>query len=394
MIYKDDCTFAQGHASRPKEYLEELTEDGLESLPEMIRLLVNQAMQIERDKHLNAKPYERSDERNGHANGYKPKTVKTRVGEVTFDIPQVREGGFYPEALEKGLRSERALVMALAEMYVQGVSTRKVAAITERLCGTRVNASQVSRAAEQLDETLEAWRTRPLGEVVYLYLDARYEKIRQAGSVQDAAILMASGVKRDGKRSILGISVSLSEGQEHWRAFLEGLVKRGLMGVELVISDDHRGLEAARKAVFTGVPWQRCQFHLQQNAQAYIPRVRMRKEVAEDIRGIFNAPDRETAQQYLDKAVSKYAVLAPKLADWMEVNLPEGFTIFSFPRDHQRRLRTSNFLERLSQEIKRRTRVVRVFPNELSCLRLVSAFLMEVGEEWEYGRLYLEMENS
>jgi len=351
MIYKNDCTL-------PTEYLEQLTAEGLESLPEMIRLLVNQAMQIERDKHLNAKPYERSDERNGHANGYKPKTVKTRVGEVTFDIPQVREGGFYPEALEKGLRSERALLLALAEMYVQGVSTRKVATITERLCGAQVSATQVSRAAEQLDEVLEAWRNRPLGEVEYLYLDARYEKVRQAGSVRDAAILMASGVKKDGKRSILGISVSLSEAEAHWRVFLEGLVKRGLCGVQLIISDDHAGMEAARKAVFTGVPWQRCQFHLQQNAQSYVPRVGMRMEVAEDIRSVFNAPDRETADTYLRKAVQKYALLAPKLADWMEVNIPEGFTVFAFPKVHQRRLRTSNYLERLSQEIKRRTRVI------------------------------------
>jgi putative transposase len=296
--------------------------------------------------------------------------------------------------LEKGMRSERALLLTLAEMYVQGVSTRKVAAITERLCGTQISASQVSRAARQLDDELEAWRNRPLAEVEYLYLDARYEKVRQAGSVRDAAILMASGVKRDGKRSILGISVSLSEAEIHWRAFLEGLVKRGLCGVQLIISDDHAGIEAARKAVFTGVPWQRCQFHLQQNAQAYIPRVGMRKEAAEDIRGIFNAPDQETAQLYLDKAVEKYTIIAPKLADWMEVNIPEGFTVFSFPRDHQRRLRTSNFLERLSQEIKRRTRVVRVFPNEQSCLRLISAILMETGEEWEYGRMYLSMENS
>ena len=387
MIYNNDCTI-------PKEYLEQLTAEGLESLPEMIRLLVNQAMQIERDKHLNAKPYERSEERNGHANGYKPKTVKTRVGEVTFAIPQVREGGFYPEALEKGLRSERALLMALAELYVQGVSTRRVAAITERLCGMQINASQVSRAAEQLDETLAAWRTRPLGEVAYLYLDARYEKVRQAGSVRDAAILIASGVKRDGKRVILGISVSLSEAEEHWRAFLESLVARGLHGVVLVVSDDHVGLKAARKTVFSGVPWQRCQFHLQQNAQAYIPRVSMRREVAEDIRTIFNAPDRETAQTYLDKAVNKYSTLAPKLTDWMEVNIPEGFTVFAFPRAHQRRLRTSNYLERLSQEIKRRTRVVRVFPNEQACLRLISAILMEIGEEWEYGRLYLEMESG
>ena len=387
MIYKNDCTL-------PKEYLEQLTTQGLEGLPDMLRVLMNEAMQIERERHLNAKPYERSDERLGHSNGYKPKTVRTRVGEVTFDIPQVREGGFYPQALEKGLRSERAFTLALAEMYVQGVSTRKVSAITERLCGTNVSAAQVSRAAKQLDEVLETWRNRLLGEVIYLYLDARYEKVRQAGSVRDAAILMASGVKRDGKRSILGVSVSLSEAEVHWRAFLEGLVKRGVSGVQLIISDNHAGMKAARKAVFTGVPWQRCQFHLQQNAGQYVTRVGMRREVAEDIRSIFNTPDQETAEAFLKKAVEKYALLAPKLADWMEVNIPEGFTVFSFPRAHQRRLRTSNYLERLSQEIKRRTRIVRVFPNEQSCLRLVSAILMEVGEEWEYGRIYLRMETG
>ncbi len=387
MIYKNDCTL-------PTEYLKQLAEQGLEGLPDLVRVLVNQAMQIERENYLHAKPYERSEDRQGHANGYKPKTVKTRVGEVTFDIPQVREGGFYPNSLEKGIRSERALLLTLAEMYVQGVSTRKVTAITERLCGTQISASQVSRAAQTLDEELESWRNRPLGEIVYLYLDARYEKVRQAGSVRDAAILMASGVKRDGKRSILGISVSLSEAEAHWRAFLEGLVKRGLSGVQLIISDDHAGMEAARKAVFTGIPWQRCQFHLQQNAQAYVPKVGMRREAAEDIRTIFNAPDRETAEGYLKKAIEKYAVIAPKLADWMEVNVPEGFTVFAFPRAHQRRLRTSNYMERLSQEVKRRTRIVRVFPNEDSCLRLVSAILMEFNEEWEFGRIYLRMEDS
>lgn len=387
MIYKSDCTL-------PNEYLEQLTEQGLEGLPDLIRVMVNEAMRIERENYLGAKPYERTAERQGHANGYKPKTVKTRVGEVTFEVPQVREGGFYPNSLEKGIRSERALLLTLAEMYVQGVSTRKVAAITERLCGTQISASQVSRAAQLLDEELETWRTRPLGEVLYLYLDARYEKVRQAGSVRDAAILMASGVKRDGKRSILGVSVSLSEAETHWRAFLEGLVKRGLSGVQLIISDDHAGMESARKAVFTGIPWQRCQFHLQQNAQSYVPRVGMRGEVAEDIRAIFNAPDRETAGIYLKKAVEKYSVIAPKLADWMEVNIPEGFTVFSFSQSHRRRLRTSNYMERLSQEIKRRTRIVRVFPNEPSCLRLVSAILMEIGEEWEFGRLYLNLESS
>ena len=387
MIYKNDCTL-------PTEYLEQLTEQGLDGLPNLIRVMVNEAMRIERENYLGAKPYERSEERQGHANGYKPKTGRTRVGEVTFDIPQVREGGFYPHALEKGMRSERALLLTLAEMYVQGVSTRKVAAITERLCGTQISASQVSRACKQLDEELQAWRTRPLGDVPYLYLDARYEKVRQAGNVQDAAILMACGVKRDGRRSILGISVSLSEAEAHWRAFLEGLVKRGLCGIQLIISDNHKGLGAARKAVFSGVPWQRCQFHLQQNAQSHVPKVGMRKEVAEDIRTIFNAPDRELADAFLKKVVEKYAVLAPKLADWMEVNLPEGFTVFSFPKTHQRRLRTSNQLERLSQEIKRRTKVVRVFPNELSCIRLISAILMEVCEEWEYGRLYLDLDSG
>jgi putative transposase len=384
MIYKENCTL-------PQEYLEQLTTEGMEALPDLVRVLINEAMQIERAKYIHAQPYERKEERNGHSNGFKPKTVKTRMGEITFEVPQVREGGFYPGALEKGLRSERALTLALAEMYVQGVSTRKVAAITERLCGSEVSASQVSRAAEQLDELLEAWRRRPLGEVVYLYLDARYEKVRQAGRVQDAAILIASGVKTDGKRAILGISVSLSEAEVHWRAFLEELVGRGLHGARLIVSDDHVGLEAARKAVFGGVPWQRCQFHLQQNAQSYVPRVGMRREVAEDIRTIFGAPDQETAENYLKKAVKKYAVSAPKLADWMEVNIPEGFAIFSFPKNHWRRIRTTNSLERLSQEIKRRTRVVRVFPNEPSCLRLISAVVMEIGEEYEFGRVYLEI---
>ena len=388
MIYSNDCTL-------PAEYLEQLTEQGLvEGLPDMIRVLVNQAMQIERENYLQAKPYERSENRRGYANGYKPKTVKTRVGEVAFDIPQVRGGGFYPQTLEKGLRSERALLMTLAEMYVQGVSTRKVSAITERLCGTQVSASQVSRAAKLLDEELETWRNRPLGEIVYLYLDARYEKVRQAGSVRDAAILIASGVKRDGKRSILSISVFLSEAEVHWRAFLEGLVKRRLHGVQLIISDNHAGIQSARKAVFTGIPWQRCQFHLHQNTGQYVPRVGMRTEVAEDIRSIFNAPDRETAETFLKKAVEKYEDIAPRLADWMEVNIPEGFTVFTFPRAHQRRLRTSNYLERLSQEIKRRTRIVRVFPNEQACQRLISAILMETNDDWEYGRIYLRMESS
>lgn len=385
MIYDTNCTLS-------KEYLEQLAEQGFEGLPDLIRVLINEAMQIERENYLNARPYERSKDRRGYANGYKPKTVNTKFGKVTFAIPQVREGEFYPSALEKGVRSERALMLALAEMYVQGVSTRDVAAITERLCGSSVSSMQVSRATKNLDEELEAWRNRPLGETPYLFLDARYEKVRQAGQVRDAAILMASGIKSDGKRIILGVSLSLSEAEEHWRTFLESLIARGLSGVQLIVSDDHAGLKAARKALLTGIPWQRCLFHLQQNAQSYVPRKSMQKQVAEDIRMIYNAPTREKAEVYLAETVQKYAKIAPRLADWMEVNLQEGFSFFAFPIAHWKRIRTSNCLERVSQEIKRRTRVARVFPNEISCLRLVSAILMEIGEEWEYGRLYLQMD--
>jgi len=387
MTYQYDCTL-------PNNFLERLTEQGLEGLPDLIRILVNEAMRIERQVYLGAGPYERTPDRLGRANGYKNKTVKTRVGEIDFAIPQVREGGFYPGALEKGVRSERALMLTLAEMYVQGVSTRKVSAITEQLCGTSVSSTQVSRAASMLDEVLEAWRKRPLGEVIYLYLDARYEKVRMDGQIRDAAILIACGVGKAGKRQILGLSVSLSEAEVHWRAFLKDLVDRGMRGVRLVISDDHTGLEAARKAVLGGVPWQRCQFHLQQNASSYVPRKSMRKEVAEDIRTIFNSPDRPTAEAYLAQMVAKYAKTASKLSAWMEENLPEGLTVFSFPKRHQVRLRTTNGLERTSKEIKRRTRVAGIFPNEASCLRLVSAILMETSEEWETGRVYLSIEDD
>jgi transposase-like protein len=366
----------------------ELAEKGLEAVPELLRILINQAMQAERAKFLNAGEYERTENRKGHANGYKPKTVRTRVGEITFAIPQVREGGFYPSALEKGLRSERALVIALAEMYVQGVSTRKVKAITEELCGVDVSAMQVSRAAAQLDGVLQEWRERPLGEIAYLYVDARYEKVREAGQVRDAAVLMASGITPEGERQVLGISVSLSEHESHWKAFLKGLKDRGLRGVKLVISDDHEGLGAARRAILGSVPWQRCQFHLQQNAGAYLPKRSMRLEVAADIRAMFNAPDRQTAEEFLQAAIQKYAHSAPRLSAWMEENLSEGFTVFDFPLDHRRSIRTTNSLERINKEIRRRTRVVGVFPNEASCLRLISALLMETSEEWQIGKRY------
>ena len=384
MTYQPNCTL-------PEEILEQIAAEGLEALPALIQILINEAMRSEREQHLGAGHYERSPERRGHANGYKPKTVTTRVGPVTFDIPQVRQGGFYPQALEKGLRSERALKLALAEMYIQGVSTRRVAAITEKLIGTEITSVQVSRAMAELDRQLQAWRERPLGRRKYLWLDARYEKGRVDGQVRDIAVLVAVGLNLEGKREVLGVSVSLSEAEIHWRTFLESLMQRGLAGIELITSDDHSGLEKARLAVFGGVPWQRCQFHLQQNAQAYVPRKVLKVEVAADIRAVFNARDRHEAETLLAGAVQKYAKIAPALADWMEENIPEGLTIFAFPEKQRRRLRTTNGLERLNREIRRRTRVAVLFPNPASCLRLVTAILMEISEEWQTGRTYIRL---
>lgn len=387
MTYRNDFTL-------PAELMEQVAEQGLEILPDLIRMVVNAAMQAERSEYLQAEPYQHTPERIGHANGYKPKTLHTRVGDITFAVPQVREGGFYPQALEKGLRSERALTLALAEMYVQGVSTRKVKAITEELCGVSITSSAVSQAASQLDSELARWRERPLGEYLFLFLDAYYEQVREDGHVRDLAILSAVGVNRAGKREILGVSVSLSEHEVHWRAFLESLKHRGLGGVQLITSDDHAGLRAARLAIFGGIPWQRCQFHLQQNAQAYVPRKDMLTEVASDMRTIFDAPDRATADTYLARTVEKYSKSASRLAEWMTTNIPEGLSVFAFPAAFRKQLRTTNGLERLHREVRRRARVVSIFPNPASCLRLVSAILAEMSEEWLTGRTYINFEGA
>lgn len=220
-------------------------------------------------------------------------------------------------------------------------------------------------------------------------MDARYEKIRHGGSVRDCAVLLAVGILPNGNRSILGVSVSLSEAEVHWREFLNRLCERGLHGLELIVSDDHAGLKQARKACFPGAPWQRCQFHLQQNASHHAPKVSMRKEIARDLRTVFDAQDLHEAERLLKLAVKKYAKTAPQLAEWMEANVPEGLTVMQLPHSQRRRLRTSNMLERLNQEIKRRTRVATLFPNDASLLRLVSAVLIEISEEWETGKVYL-----
>lgn len=389
--HEDDTTIVR--------VMETLIENGMESMGEAFGILYNAAMEIERAQFLGAGRYERSENRIGQANGFKKKPLHTRVGEISLRIPQVRnlpEGseGFYPKALERGIRSERALKLALAEMYIHGVSTRKVTKITEELCGLEVTSMEVSRATKLLDEEVEAWRNRKLGTVRYLVLDARYEKVRHGGSVIDCAVLVAVGVDENGKRTVLGTSVALSEAEVHWRAFISSLLDRGMRGVRMVVSDAHEGLKSALRAAMPSVPWQRCQCHLQRNAQAYIPKVSMRGKVAAALRQIFTASDRAEADQKLKAFVQTYEKTAPRLAEWAEGNIPEGLTVFQLPGKHQKRMRTSNSIERLNKEIKRRTRVATLFPNEESLLRLVSAVLSEISEDWETGKVYLSMETE
>ena len=365
------------------DILEMLSEGGLDKLGEVFQILFNAAMVAERQKYLGAQPHERTPTRNGHANGFKNKTLKTRIGAINLRVPQTRDGDFYPSCLLKGERSERALRLAVAEMYIQGVSTRKVAVILEELAGFEISSATVSKATAELDPMLEKWRKRPLGCYPYVSLDARYEKVRHGASVLENGVLVAMGIAPDGTREILGVSVALSEAEDHWKKFLSGLHARGLRGVRLLTSDSHRGLKAARREIFPTVPWQRCQTHLQRNAQSYVPKTEMKHAVAADIRAVFLAPDHEEAKRLLNKAIAKYERNAPKLSSWMAENIPEGLAVFNFPVEHRLRVRTTNYVERLNRELKRRTRVVSIFPNESSCLRLVTALAMEMSEEWE-----------
>lgn len=374
------------------EIFNKLMENGYEnSMVEVMSILLNKTMEIEREKYLKAGSFERNPERVSYANGYKDKKLGMRIGEVPLRIPQTRDCMFYPKTVEKGVRSEKALRLALSEMYIQGVSTRKVMNITEQLCGFEVSSTQVSKLTAEMDAEMDLWRSRPLGEFKYLMLDARYEKVRDNGRVVDMAVLWAIGINNCGMRSVLGVSVSLSEAEIHWRTFLQSLITRGLRGIEYIVSDDHPGLGAARKALFSGVPWQRCEFHLAQNAQSYVSKIMNKALIGEEIREIFNAPNRDVAQSMLKDFVMRYEKTEPRLAKWAEENISEAFTVFCLPIKIRKHLRTSNLCERINQEVARRTRVIRIFPNEASCLRIVSAILMEVDEEWISGKkLFIE----
>ena len=367
--------------------MEHLIANGATGMARVFGQLFEMAMRIEREQHLKAAHYERTTERLGYANGYKPKRIDTPAGTVTIQVPKTAGHGdnpFYPQSLERGQRSSRAVMLAVAEMYIKGVSTRQAESVMREFGIESLSSTQVSRAAKLLDEELAAWRNRPLEQMKYLILDARYEKARLDGVVRDVAVLSAIGVGLDERRHVLGLSVALSEAEVHWRAFLENLQARGLRGTIFTVSDDHAGLKAARRAVLGAAIWQRCQFHLAQNAVHNSPNNDIRKRIGKQLRSVWNASSLAAAEAELATLVASYRDKHQNFADWLENNVPEGLAVFTLPEDHQKRMRTSNGIERaIQQELKRRTSKVRVFPNLQSLERLSTAVLVEIDEKWE-----------
>ena len=366
------------------ELMDQLIAHGPERMGEVFAGLFNLALQLERERFLAAGRYERTPARRGYANGYKAKRIDTPAGTLTLEGPKTKghEGEpFYPLSLERGRRSCRGVMLAVAEMYVKGVSTRDAARVMAEFGLEGLSSTQVSRAAKLLGAELEAWRERELG--AFLVLDARYERVREGGIVRDAAVLAAVGVDPDGRRRILGVSAEPSEAEVHWRGFLDGLVARGLRGVTYVVSDDHAGLRAARRAVLPGATWQRCQLHLAQNAIHHAPTLAIRRRIGAELRRIWNAATLDDAEAELRRLAAASAEAAPDLAAWLEANVPDGLAAFTLPEGHRKRLRTANPIERaVQQEIKRRTAKVRVFPSRDALLRLVSAVLAEIADEW------------
>ena len=344
--------------------------------------------------------YERGEGRTGYRNGTKPRTLVTRVGALQLAVPQDRDGTFSTELFARYQRSEQALVSTLLEMYLQGVSTRKVAAITEELCGVSFSKSQVSALTSRLDAELAAWRSRPLTETTYPYLtvDARYEHVRIDGRVVSQGVLhpegTRAGVRGDGQREILSVAVADTESEASYLTLFQALKDRGLQGVELVTSDDHKGLRAAIARCFQGAGCplgaQRCQVHVTRNLLSGVGQ-RHRRALADDLRGIFAASTRTQAIVAAQAAADRWRASHPAVATRLEEELEHALTCLSFPAEHRRRIRTTNSVERLNQELKRRTRVVRIFPHAASLPRMVTALAMEQSDEWVSGRRYLDM---
>jgi putative transposase len=385
---------AKDHRRLNAELVQEVLLDDPRFLPQIVERVVQQMLEAEMTEHVGAAPHERTDARKGHRNGYKPRTLRTRVGTLNLLIPQDREGTFSTRLFSRYQRNEKALVLALMEMYVEGVSTRKVKDITEELCGTSFSKSLVSSLAGSLDAELRVWRNRRLEGMTYPYLfvDARYEKARVGHGVVSQGVLVVSAVRQDGFREILGVEVADTESEATYHELFRSLKARGLKGVELVVSDDHEGLKAAVARHFQGALWQRCQVHYARNLLGMVG-AKKRKELAADLRGVFAAPDRRSALELACSVAEKWRGKGhEKVACHLEEHIEECLACLAFPESHRQRIRTTNSLERFNQELKRRTRVVRIFPNREACVRLVSALAVEQSEEWLTGRRYLDME--
>lgn len=359
-----------------------LTEGEKDPIRSLLQILLQGVLEGEIETFLNAGPYERTGERKGYRNGYKPRTFKTRVGTLDLQIPKDREGNFQTSVFEKYQRSEKAFVLSIAEMFVQGVSTRKVKKITETLCGIEISKSQVSQLSKNLDEEIAKWRSRPITKKYpYLMIDARYEHIRKDKEVVSQGVLLVIGIREDGYREILGTWVADTENEASWSDVFKELKDRGLRGVRYVVSDDHAGLVKAIKRQFQGVLWQRCQVHFMRNILSRI-RKNDREEMVELVRKITTSKTLEEAKENTKEVVEILEKRYPAVARHLEEHVEEILNVYHLPECHRRRMRSTNMIERYHQELKRRTRVIRIFPNEASCLRLVSALSMETNEEW------------
>jgi len=386
-------TMTTDHRKVSAELAQGVLLDDPSFLREIVERVLQEMLEAEMTEHIGAAPYERSAARAGHRNGYKPRALRTRVGTLNLLVPQDREGTFSTRLFCRYQRNEKALVLALMEMYIEGVSTRKVKEVTEELCGTSFSKSLVSSLAGYLDAELEAWRKRRLEAETYPYLfvDARYEKVRMDERVVNQGVLVVSGVRNDGFREILAVEVADTESEATYQELFRSLKARGLLGIELVVSDDHEGLKAAIARHFQGASHQRCQVHYARNLLGMVSFAK-RKELGADLRAIFAAPAREQALTIASSVAEKWRKKGnKKVFEHIEEHIEECLACLAFPESHRRRIRTTNGLERLNQEIKRRTRVVRIFPNPQACLRLVSALAVEQSEEWLTGRRYLDM---
>lgn len=357
-------------------------------LREAVSRFVHELMAADVQAQIGAERYERTDERTTQRNGVRQRTWDTRVGTLDLRIPKLRTGSYFPAFLEPRRRAEQALVAVVAEAYVQGVSTRKVEALIQTLGITGISKSEVSRMAASLDAEVEAFRSRPLaGEYPYLWLDARYEKVREDGRVQSMAVVVAYGVRADGVREVLGMDVTSGEQVVFWRAFLQSLVARGIRGVRLVVSDAHPGLRQAIGEVFTGAAWQRCRVHFLRNVLARVPK-KAQAMVAATVRTIVEQPDRVAAQAQLATVTATLAERFPAVVTLLAAAEEEVFTFYDFPLEHRRQIYSTNPLERLNKELKRRSVVVGIFPNRAAAVRLLGAVLVEQHEEWLVGRRY------